>query len=34
MNKSHLFILGAFLAGVALSNRVRGLPFGSKIPSF
>jgi hypothetical protein len=33
MKKEHLWVLGAFLAGVILANKVRALPGLSKLPS-
>ena len=33
MKKEHLIIVGAFLAGVVLANKVRSLPVLSKLPS-
>lgn len=33
-DKKWLIYLGLFLAGVVLASKVRGLPGGSKLPSF
>jgi hypothetical protein len=33
MKKEHLMLLGAFLAGVMLANKVRTLPGLNKLPS-
>lgn len=33
MNKTHLWVIGAFLAGVILAPQVRNLPLLSKLPS-
>jgi hypothetical protein len=33
MNKTHLFILLAFLGGVVLADKVRTLPVLSKLPT-
>jgi len=34
MNKSHLFLLGAFLLGVVIAGKVRSLPVLNKLPAY
>jgi hypothetical protein len=34
MNKTHLLIIGALLAGVVFADKIRALPLLNKLPTF